>query len=338
MRKTVLALIVALAVGGGYYAWKAEQPIARTPSADWEASVTIPGVETIPFFVPVDGATLEAMILRPDGAPGPAGAVVFAGGSGDGLFQDYAPGFLKTYLQDIFLPRDIAVVYVNKRGMGASTGNWMNNTIEGRAADLNTVADAVREMDGIDPARVGLAGHSQGGWVVVEAAAAEPATAFVLNFMGPLRSTTDQFDNMWHNIYACNGLAGEALERAHARKAWITHVGMAVGRVLPIGMLEFDAKFFTYDNGGLLAEVDAPMLSVYGGTDVLVDGPANEAYLSAAFPGGVPGHLEAVTLPGLNHSGYARADICDESTGVGPEDASPELIATIEDWLTRNGF
>lgn len=337
MRNTTLAVFAAVVAAGGYFAWKAEHPVARTPSADWEASITIPGVEASTFFVPVDGATLEAMILLPTGAQPPAGAVVFAGGSGDGLFQDYAPGFLKTYLQDIFLPRGIAVVYVNKRGMGASTGNWMNNTIEGRAADLNAVAAAVRAMDGIDPARVGLAGHSQGGWVVVEAAAAEPATAFVLNFMGPLRSTNDQFENMWHNIYACNGLEGTALERAYARKAWITHVGMAVGRVLPIGMLEFDSRFFTYDNAGRLAEVAAPMLSIYGGADILVDGPANEAALAAAFPGGVPDHLEAVTLPGLNHSGYARADICDETTGLDATSASPEMVVTIENWLDRIG-
>ncbi len=49
-------------------------------------------------------------------------------------------------------------------------------------------------------------------------------------------------------------------------------------------MLEFDRKFFNYDNAGLLAEVEAPMLSLYGGTDILVDGAANEATLAAAFP------------------------------------------------------
>jgi pimeloyl-ACP methyl ester carboxylesterase len=73
------------------------------------------------------------------------------------------PGFLKAYLQDIFLPRGIAVVYVNKRDMGDSTGNWINNTIEGRSSDIQAVADLVRTMPQIDVDRVGYAGHSQGG-------------------------------------------------------------------------------------------------------------------------------------------------------------------------------
>ena len=57
----------------------------------------------------------------------------------------------------------IAVVYVNKRGMGDSTVNWINNTIEGRSSDIQAVADLVRTMPQIDVDRVGYAGHSQGG-------------------------------------------------------------------------------------------------------------------------------------------------------------------------------
>jgi pimeloyl-ACP methyl ester carboxylesterase len=337
-RKPLIIVFVLVALAGGFFAWKAEQPVPVSPAPDWQASITSPDFSTETFRVPVNGALIEAMMLRPNSATAPMAAVVFTGGSGDGLFQNYAPGFLKTYLQDIFLPRGIAVVYTNKRGMGGSTGNWMNNTIEGRARDLIAVANAVRAMPGIDPQRVGISGHSQGGWVVVRAAAEDPKTAFVLNFMGPLRSTPEQFDYQWHSAYRCNGLTGDQLERAFRRKDAITRFAMRVGQVLPIGMLEFDSKFFNYDNTGLLAHVSAPVLSVYGGTDVLVDGAANEAYLASAFPQGVPSHLEAVTIPSVNHTGYQRTDVCDTTTGLGPEDASPELVATVEDWLMRLGF
>lgn len=326
---------LAIALGLAAYAWKAAQPVHRDPAPDWQATITSPDFNVTPFNVPVEGAVLEAMILMPNHVAAPVGAVVFTGGSGDGLFQNYAPGFLKTYLQNIFLPRGMAVVYANKRGMGGSTGNWMNNTIEGRAADLLAVVEAVRAMPGIDPTRVGVAGHSQGGWVVVQAASQDPKLAFVLNFMGPLRPPPAQFRTMWINTYRCDGHNGDDLERAFARKERITRFGRVVGRFLPIGMLEFDAKFFPYETDGLLARVKAPVLSVYGGSDILVDGPASEAFLAAEFAQGTPDHIEAVTIPGINHIGYQRADMCDETTGTGPEDASPELTAIIEDWLAR---
>lgn len=338
MRRSLKLLLLLIVVAGGFYAWKAEQPIARAPAADWQASITSPDFTAEPFTVFVEGAEIEAMILRPNGVTDPLGAVVFAGGSGDGLFQNYAPNFLKTYLQDVFVPRGIAVVYANKRGMGASTGNWMNNTIEGRARDMIAVADAVRAMPEIDPERVGIAGHSQGGWVVVHAAAEDPRTAFVLNFMGPLRGTNAQFEYMWPQIYSCEGKSPEQVERSLARKKWITGVAMRIGRYLPIGMLEFDAKFFSYDNDGLLAQVSAPMLSVYGGNDILVSGPANAAFLERQFPDGVPAHLEATTIEGLNHTGNPTPNTCASIWGRGPHDPSPELVATIEDWLNRVGF
>lgn len=278
------------------------------------------------------------MILRPNTAADPKGAVVFTGGSGDGLFQNYAPGFLKTYVQDVFLPRGIAVVYANKRGMGASTGNWMNNTIEGRAQDLIAVAEVVRDMPGIDPQSVGFVGHSQGGWVVIRAAAEDPQTAFVLNFMGPLRTTKDQFDYMWPEVYTCEGKSPEDVERAFARKDWITRVAMRIGRFIPIGMLEFDSKFFLYKTDGLLAQVSAPVLFIYGGNDILVSGTANEAYLNSQFPDGVPQNLESITIEGLNHTGNPTPSVCAGIWGQGPYDRSPVLVSTINAWLSRIGY
>ncbi len=338
MRTVVKLGFVGLALVGVFFAWKAEQPIAIAPSADWEDSIAGPDFTAETFFVPVDGAEIEAMILLPNAATEPMGAVVFTGGSGDGLFQNYAPGFLQFYLQDIFLPRDIAVVYTNKRGMGASTGNWMNSSIEGRADDLIAVTNAVRNRPDIDAAGVGVAGHSQGGWVVVRAAVDDSQIAFVLNFMGPLRTTKDQFDHMWREVYTCEGKTPEEVERAFARKDWITGVAIQIGRYIPIGTLEFDSKFFLYETDGLLAQMSAPLLSIYGSNDVLVSGPANEAFLESRFPGGVPQHLEARTLEGLNHTGNPTPSNCAGIWGQGPHERSLELVATIDAWLARIGY
>ena len=143
---------------------------------------------------------------------------------------------------------------------------------------------------------------------------------------------------MWHEVYRCNGWTSQKLDRAFARKNRITQVGMAVGEVLPIGMLEFAPQFFGCDNAGLLGQVPAPVLSHYGGSGILVDGPGNEAYVRFEFPSGGPAHLEAVTLPGIAHIGDRRADTRDAERGPGPEGAAPEAKAAIEDWLTRIGY
>lgn len=338
MRQALKYLIIAAFPIMGYLLWTFERPIPIAPARDWAASITGPDFTSETFFVDVDGARLEALILTPRSTEGPTGAVVFTGGSGDVLFQNYRPGFLDSYLRDVFLPRNIAVVYVNKRGMGQSTGNWQNGAIPDRAQDVITVAQAVRARPDIDPDRVGYAGHSQGGWVVVQAGAKDPDAAFVLNLMGPLRPPRDQFENMWVNTYTCQGLDGDDLEKALARKRWLTDVGSGIGRIFWLGYLEFDSKFFAYETAGLLKTVHAPLLAVYGGNDILADGPASEAYLRAEFPDGVPAHLEAMTFDGLDHGGARTDDICSETPPAKEDYASPNLQAAIANWLSRNGL
>ena len=97
MRTVVKLALMGLALAGVFFVWKAEQPIPIAPSADWQASINSPDLRAETFFVPVEGAEIEAMILLPNAATEPRGAVVFTGGSGDGLFQNYAPGFLQFY-------------------------------------------------------------------------------------------------------------------------------------------------------------------------------------------------------------------------------------------------
>jgi dipeptidyl aminopeptidase/acylaminoacyl peptidase len=53
------------------------------------------------------------------------------------------------------------------------------------AGDVVAAANWLRTRDDIDPARIGLWGHSQGGWVVPIAAAQLDSIAFVVGFSAP---------------------------------------------------------------------------------------------------------------------------------------------------------
>jgi uncharacterized protein len=92
---------------------------------------------------------------------------------------------------DVFFPpirhhllgRGIAVSSFDKRGVGSSTGDWKEAAIEAQAADaLAAVAVLGRELPGVP---IGLFGHSQGGWVVIEAASHSRELAFLVTNSGP---------------------------------------------------------------------------------------------------------------------------------------------------------
>lgn len=335
-RRILIAALLLAVLAGGYFAWRAEQPIAAFPSATWASEFSDPGFTSEPLRVAVDGAELEVLLLKPVGHDAPLPAAVFAGGSSDWIFQNYAPGFLETYARDHLVARGVAVALVNKRGMGASTGNWMNNTLQGRATDVQAVAQALRADPSIDPDRVGYLGHSQGGWVVIWAGAEDGATGFVINLMGPLRPTSAQFEYQWQVHYACTGRSEAEAARAFNWKSRITNIAVRLGRFVPIGMLQFDAAFFRYDTSGLLENLTAPTLAIYGTHDPLVDGAGNEAFLAAEFPAGIPGHLTALTIEGTNHYGALTPGLCEGFFGIRPGTLSPQLIEAFDAWVDAN--
>ena len=83
------------------------------------------------------------------------------------------------------LDRGIAAASFDKRGVGESTGDWRDTGPAEQAADVAAQLACVRGTLGVDAARLGLFGHSQGGWVVLEVASADPSVAFVVTNSGP---------------------------------------------------------------------------------------------------------------------------------------------------------
>jgi pimeloyl-ACP methyl ester carboxylesterase len=98
---------------------------------------------------------------------------------------------------DVFFPpirahllqAGIAVASFDKRGVGGSTGRWQEAAIAEQAADAICCLELLQAEVG---GRVGLFGHSQGGWVVIEAASRRPDAAFVISNSGPGVSPEEQ--------------------------------------------------------------------------------------------------------------------------------------------------
>jgi pimeloyl-ACP methyl ester carboxylesterase len=79
----------------------------------------------------------------------------------------------------------IAVLRSDDRGVGGSTGNVMSATIDDNAGDVLAAVDLLKEHEKIDARRVGLVGHSEGGWVGPLVASRGRDVAFVVMLAGP---------------------------------------------------------------------------------------------------------------------------------------------------------
>ena len=73
-----------------------------------------------------------------------------------------------------------AMPIYDKRGAGASTGDWKHSSFDDLAADAVGAVNYLQTRREVDPLRIGLMGTSQGGWVAPMAALRSSNTRFVI--------------------------------------------------------------------------------------------------------------------------------------------------------------
>lgn len=93
------------------------------------------------------------------------------------------------YVADRFARSGVAVLIYDKRGSGESAGDWRTAGYEDLARDALAAVATLAASPGVDPKRIGLVGHSQGGAIAPLAATLAPGRiAFVVaedTFAGP---------------------------------------------------------------------------------------------------------------------------------------------------------
>lgn len=133
--------------------------------------------------------TLKGTLFLP-ATPGRHPAVVMtqdSGPEGRAVNRDLAIAFANN---------GIAALTYDKRGAGASTGDWMTATFADLSADAAEGAVAIRSRPDIDPARIGVYGHGQGATMLPMIAERDATIAFVIA-IGPTGVASDSL-TAWH--------------------------------------------------------------------------------------------------------------------------------------------
>lgn len=225
-------------------------------------------------------------------------------------------------IREHLLEAGVAVCSFDKRGVGGSTGRWQDAGISEQADDLLACAATLLSDPGV-PKPLGLFGHSQGGWVVVEAAGRNPEIAFVVASSGPGVTPAEQ-ERYSHRTYlAKSGVTEsemhEALEsfdklvEALQRGAVYEDVrrqfeseqlpSLYRGRKLVLfpddeELWSFLLRIFDYDPRAALERIRSPVLTLFGADDPLVPVEASVTVYREAVQ---PELLSIAVFPGADH-------------------------------------
>lgn len=131
------------------------------------------------------GHVLAGTFTVPAHATGIAAALLITGLSPHERNNGDAPWMPFRDVADALTRAGIAVLRVDDRGIGKSTGDNTRITIGDKADDARTEVAWLRARPGIDPKRILLVGYSEGGLVAPMVAAGDPAIAGLIALAGP---------------------------------------------------------------------------------------------------------------------------------------------------------
>jgi len=343
MNKRMIQMVVGmLALVGLFFAGRQiridHYPLPVEPSSTWEPYINSLDAEQKSYFVDRDGVKLEADLFIPNGGANQKPAVVFSSGSGDSAYQNYAYGLVETYILDVFLSHDMAVLLVNKRGMGQSEGNYVKNSIQGRADDLYAAVQSIQTHPQIDSDNIGVVGHSQGGWVVTQAAADHPDIAFFISLAGPTMTMRENAaDNAYH-AGVCQGMQGEELEAYLEKRSNLVDLSIKIGKITNFGFFGFDARNMGYDPQVALQTVQMPGMFIYAENDDQVTPSPNLERMNEIFENDVPDNLSSVVIAGATHAFRLVTDPCESWVNIEEQQQSQQLTEVLHDWLTEQGY
>jgi pimeloyl-ACP methyl ester carboxylesterase len=322
--------------------------------------------EEVMFVNEMADITLAGTLTIPNGV-GPAPAVVLISGSGPQDRNEEIFGH-KPFLviADYLTRRGVVVLRFDDRGVGGSGGDPAAATSEDFATDVLAAVDYVRSRPEVDPDRVGLVGHSEGGLIAPMATGASDDVAFLVLLAGPgvrgdllldeqrrLLLTAAGAPNeytAWLNdlnrqavtileeepsdvaaAKRINALAIEAFEGLDDQPAGVDPEEFAGEfELLATPWMRF---FLLYDPAPALGSLRVPVLAINGDLDLQVSSAQNLAAIEAALQAGDNPDFEIVELNGLNHLFQtATTGLLDEYATI-EETFAPEALQIIGDWI-----
>jgi pimeloyl-ACP methyl ester carboxylesterase len=321
-----------------------------------EAGITLAGTLTLP---PSEGTFPAVLLLSGSGAQ-----------DRDEAAFGHRPFLV---LADYLTKRGIAVLRVDDRGVGGSTGNFDRATAMDYASDAMVCVTYLKNRKEIDPELIGLVGHSEGGMIAPMVVVQSPDIAFIVLIASPgmaikkmeysEQARTLKAKGAGDDLIARNRGVQESLFAVISQKTDGKAVKDEFASIITEffkGLSEEERKitgiseenrivhiqdqfrrlhspwfryYLNYDPATVLKKVTCPVLAVNGEKDIQVRPKENLEAITRALKTGGTKNYTIKELPGLNHLLQTAETGNISEYGKIEETMSPTALKIIGDWI-----
>jgi pimeloyl-ACP methyl ester carboxylesterase len=315
--------------------------------------------EDVTYANKAGGNTLGATLTIPSGK-GPFPGVLLIVGSGphdrDESLMGHKPFLV---LADYLTRQGIVVLRADKRGVGQSTGDALTGTTADYAADAEAGVAYLKTRAEVNPRKIGLIGHSEGGIIAPMVAARNRDVAYIVMMAGSGVPGDQILVEQARLIAQASGVSKEkADENAVNEQAVLTLVetekdaaaldkklreklaadGVAESRIdasIHFATEPWFRYFISYDPATALRKVACPVLAIDGSLDLQVPPAQNLPAIRKALEDGGNKHYEVDELPGLNHLFQTAKIGAPSEYGEIEETISPLALDKMATWILK---
>jgi fermentation-respiration switch protein FrsA (DUF1100 family) len=315
--------------------------------------------EEVTYANKAGGITLAATLTVPRGK-GPFPAVLLIVGSGphdrDESLMGHKPFLV---LSDYLTRKGIVVLRADKRGVDKSTGDLTSATTADFATDAEAGVAYLKTRSEVDPRKIGLIGHSEGGIIAPMVAARNSGVAFIVLMAGTGVPGDQIIVEQLRLIEEAGGASkdkasgdaakeGEVLTLVEKEKDIATLDKELHEKFVSAGMPEaqIDASiktvttpwfrdFLAYDPATALRKVACPVLVLNGEKDLQVPPAQNLPAIRKALEDGGNKHFEIDELPDLNHLFQTAKTGSPIEYAEIEETISPLALGKIAGWILK---
>ncbi|HCO93555.1 MAG TPA: alpha/beta hydrolase [Phycisphaerales bacterium] len=323
------------------------------------------GQEEVSYENKTAGIRIAGTLTKPR-SQGSFPAVLLIAGSGPHSRNEVI-GYHRTLhvLADHLTRQGFAVLRVDKRGVGGSTGDYWKANTEDLASDVLAGVEYLKTRADINKGHIGLIGHSEGGSIAAMVAARTSDVGFIVMMAGPGIPAAEILYYQDGAEVKAEGASDEKV--AVTRRWWQQMYGVvnqerdneiATKKIKELfadlsepdkqllgwseGKLNYEAGrvtkaayryFLKFDPTPFLTKAKCPMLAMGGTKDCQVPSAKNLRGVQEILQSAGNYNCEIKELPGLNHMFQTAVTGAVSEYGKIEETIAPTALKTITEWM-----